>query len=76
MPFYAAPKPISATSEAELERTIQALKAKAPEWVATPAARRAELLRACLPCLLDMLPEAVDVGVKAKGAYESGTGEE
>lgn len=55
---------------------MQALKAKAPTWVATPAARRAELLRACLPCLMDMLPEAVDVGVKTKGAYEAGTGEE
>ncbi|KAL4447993.1 hypothetical protein ABPG75_005212 [Micractinium tetrahymenae] len=64
------------TSEAQLDAVVAALQAKAGEWVAMPPARRAALLRACLPTTVAVAPEAAAAGTAAKGSWGQGIGEE
>lgn len=65
------------TSEHEaIDRAVGAVKAKAREFARLPVARKAELVRACIPRLVEAAPEWVLAGSRAKGLSGSLTGEE
>jgi len=65
--FPEPPTPIPPTPLAEVDARIDSLAAKKDEWVSVPTARRAALLRECMPALLAVAGAWVEDGCRAKG---------
>ncbi len=61
-------KSSATTEEKQLDRAIATVKKNAPAWARLPATAKAELLRACIRGVLDVAPEWVAAGAKARGA--------
>jgi acyl-CoA reductase-like NAD-dependent aldehyde dehydrogenase len=59
--------PIPPTALAEVDARVEALAQKKDEWVKVPIARRAALLKECIPSLLAVAEDWVKDGCRAKG---------
>ncbi len=72
MAIAAAPPSATARSKhstpnAALDEAVKALADKAQEFARLPVTRKAALLRACIPLLVDVAPAWIAAGLEAKG---------
>jgi acyl-CoA reductase-like NAD-dependent aldehyde dehydrogenase len=65
--FPEPPPPLPPTPRAEVDAAVDLLAQKKDEWVKLPMARRAELLKQCMPLLLGVAEAWVADGCRAKG---------